>query len=285
MRKFWPRVAWTTQPASSLNTPMAGTGKWYDFNGTGTPDLTSYYVLQGSECLVFFLGGIPLLDSSTGQYGMIGFGKSPTNPFTNGIAGNAMYSNSRNPPLFEFNGSRLKALTAQDIGSLPAGYSGSPAGTNFVFAHGVPGYIDSINGLGNGLSFYAYFSNNLGLGYDPNDVNLGTDQVLNPTGTGYVLPTLAFFMQGGATASPSPNPYTTSAPFNTSATVAQTVNYSNPQSFQLISPGIDGVYGLGGAYTPNNATSPLPDESGIGNAADRSVEGDNLTNFHNGRLQ
>ena len=56
--------------------------RWYDFNGNGV-DWTRPYILQGHECLVFFLGGIPLSDHPPSGYGMTGFGKDPTNPFTN----------------------------------------------------------------------------------------------------------------------------------------------------------------------------------------------------------
>ena len=37
---------------------------WYDFNGDGSAvtsgNVTQHYILQGHECLVFFLGGIPV---------------------------------------------------------------------------------------------------------------------------------------------------------------------------------------------------------------------------------
>ena len=56
--------------------------RWYDFNGNGVHG-TQPYILQGHECLVFFLGGIPLQTAS--GYGMTGFGKDPTNPFTNNL--------------------------------------------------------------------------------------------------------------------------------------------------------------------------------------------------------
>src|SRR5271157_5941050 len=51
MRKFFPRVTF------NLGTAVAG--KWYDFNGDGlgNPALGApqQYILQGHECLVFFL--------------------------------------------------------------------------------------------------------------------------------------------------------------------------------------------------------------------------------------
>lgn len=279
LRKFWPRVPMTS---GGFYWTFSGT-QWYDFNGNGTFD-TSYGILQGHECLVFFLGGIPLHDTSNDTYSMIGFGKSPTNPFSNGILfpANTMYSANRNAPLFEFRSDRL-ALTQQP--SLPTGYSAPLSG--------IPGYLDTLDGQGNQQSFYAYFSTNLGHGYDPNDVNLGLDEF--SASSGIAKPLYLRFLAnqpvtpktGGvnATASASPNPYTTGPTF--SPNMKSAVQYQNPQSFQIISAGIDGMYGLGGAYTPNSE-SPFPSQRAVDNTGDdgvRTLEFDNLTNFHNGRLQ
>ena len=57
LRKFWPKVVFsTTNPP-----PQIGANFWYDFNGNGVMD--GPYILQGHECLVFFLGGIPFQDN------------------------------------------------------------------------------------------------------------------------------------------------------------------------------------------------------------------------------
>ena len=74
--------------------------------------------------------------------------------------------------------------------------------------------------------------------------------------------------------------------------------YLNPQTFQIISSGIDGQYGVGGQYSPDNTAESLPldpnasfpkgvyfpyvntQDSGI-----RTRERDNVTNFHNGKLE
>ena len=117
IRKFWPRVSTTSAP----------NGQWYDFNGNGILD-TLPYVLHGHECLVFFLGGVPIPNqlpvSASTIFGLIGFDKSPTNPFTNNITGSTMYSANRQPPFFEFNAGRLFL----DPNS----------------ATGIPGYYDSL---------------------------------------------------------------------------------------------------------------------------------------------
>lgn len=56
-------------------------------------------------------------------------------------------------------------------------------------------------------------------------------------------------------------------PYKKSATT-----YWNPNTFQIISPGFDGDYGVGGVYDSANTAQLAPGEV------------DNLTNFHEGRL-
>ena len=138
IRKFLPRVIFAT----TGNVPLFNANTyWYDFNGNGLYD--GAYVLHGHECLVFFLGGIPspsVLPASGSvfaagsTFGMSGFGKDPTNPFTNNIIAdtrlatlgpNPMYSANRQPPFFEFNAGRLFLD--------PNGLSG------------IPGYYDSLS--------------------------------------------------------------------------------------------------------------------------------------------
>ncbi len=105
LRKFFPKVVFGTSQVP----PQITANFWYDFNGNGIMDTP--YILQGHECLVFFLGGIPLPDQipagPNSKFGMTGFGKDPVNPFTNSIIGNNMYSANRQPPSYEFNAGRL----------------------------------------------------------------------------------------------------------------------------------------------------------------------------------
>jgi type II secretory pathway pseudopilin PulG len=294
MRKFFPRVAFTTTGTPPL---FSATTHWYDFNGNGVYDATPY-VLHGHECLVFFLGGIPspstLPVTANSTFGMSGFGKDPTNPFYNNIAldprltppaPNAMYSGNRQPPLFEFNTGRLFI---------------DPNGTS-----GVPGYFDSLGndpptGGGTNINFYAYFSGYGNGTYDANDVNFSFES--DPSGT---HPIALVFQYGNATyASPSPNPYTTtlsttlttaSPPVSTGTT---TVTFQKAQTFQILSSGVDGLYGVGGQFVPatlttTSANNPLPFDTHntLANGAVeaspdvRNAEKDNLTNFKSGTLQ
>ena len=87
--------------------------------------------------------------------------------------------------------------------------------------------------------------------------------------------------------SSAPNPYTSlpTVP-NTGVT-----SFLNPQSFQIISAGIDGQYGVGGQYTPNTTGEALPLDTSVPdpyNTSDTTIrvrERDNITNFHNGKLE
>ena len=135
LRKFFPRVVFSTTgvPPQILNNAKF----WYDFNGNGKLDGPNGYILEGHECLVFFLGGIPSADAAThlngvstaSTFGMVGFGKDPTNPFTNNLASdpnfanapNPMYSGNRQAPLYEFNPGRLfiDPQNVSDNGSEP----------------------------------------------------------------------------------------------------------------------------------------------------------------------
>lgn len=277
LRKFWPRASLL------VGSPVFGTGSttWYDFNGNGIFD-TYNYVLEGHECLVFFLGGIPL--NTGNQISVTGFGKNPVNPFSNSIVGNAMYSANRNPPFFEFNPGRL---------SLTSVYAGNTT-TGIGISTGNPGYLDSLDSQGgsSGQNFYAYFSTNLGTGYDPNDVNFNNaNYEIDGNGTHpmcikfYAPATLPSITPVQYTVSPSPNPYTSSLPFG-----SPNVVYQNSQSFQIISPGLDGGYGYGGLYNLKSTNGSALDisQNPLSNSSDpgqRNIERDNLTNFHNGTLE
>jgi prepilin-type N-terminal cleavage/methylation domain-containing protein len=273
IRKFWPRV--NTATGSATNTLV------YDFNGNGNPD--GAYILHGHECLVFFLGGVPSQDSS-GNFGLNGFDKNPQNPFTNNISTSALYGPNRQPPTFEFVPGRLYADATSNTG--------------------IPGYYDSLGnappGGGTTLNFYAYFSAYGNGGYDPNDVNFGyeIDNLSNgpPIGLGFLT---SFPVQTNKVVSYcesyAPNPYTSTL------TSAIPVIFQKPQSFQIISSGIDGLYGVGGQYlaATTSATNQLPFDgtttfygvttgSSVSLDTDPSIrkrEQDNLSNFTTGSLE
>ena len=99
---------------------------------------------------------------------MTGFGKDPTNPFTNSIAyGNAGYSANRQAPFFEFVANRLvlDPTIASGMPGLPRLTWQFPA----TAAARQPASPSDIPG--SPINFYAYFSSYGNGGYDPNDVN------------------------------------------------------------------------------------------------------------------
>lgn len=253
MRKLFTKAPFVTGPnVTSI------TGGFYDINGNGVLD-TAPILLQGHECLVFFLGGIPthtLAGSSYSLEGVEGFSANPRNPFLPQYApdGTANPSaQSRVEPFFEFDADRL---IDDDL-------------------DGVPGFIDSL-GTATDSRYFAYFSSYGGSGYDPNDVNLSlaeTGSTANPF-------SVSFPLSNGTrqTASPLPNPYTSSLPV---AVGEKPATFHNAQSFQIISPGRDRNYGPGGQYTEATNGGERLSASG---GADSARERDNITNFSNGPL-
>jgi prepilin-type N-terminal cleavage/methylation domain-containing protein len=298
-RRYWPRMRFKTDPsAAPVFTAAAITaGNWYDFNGNHAFDAP--YVLFGHECLVFFLGGIPQETVTAGGksegWGMTGFGKNPLNPMTSATpppTGSAWpYSGARTTPIHEFKAGQLVPVYNA---TLP------PPGLSF------PSYTDSIGSGVPDAPPFAYFSSYGGVGYDPDDVNFA--EADDATGTS---PTMGGFMASNAPtgsgsvaarrdwiASPSPNPYLADEPIPTTGGGAANTSdtrprsYQNPNTYQIISPGYDRLYGIGGQYSPKGPVV-LPWSS----AANASVtsqtlsegvrdrERDNLTNFATGRLE
>jgi general secretion pathway protein G len=290
---------------SQVNTsgPPYGNPKgWYDFNGDGVNQGDVGYVLHGHECLVFFLGGVPLLDPTSQRLALTGFGKDPKNPFTNGLASdpnlngkpNPMYSGNRQPPLFEFNTTRLFLDPNNPVG--------------------IPGYYDTLGSTEPGtgsLNFYAYFSAYGGGGYDPNDFNVIEMNNSNsgpggPIGLRFQtsFPVLHTNGQLQPAVSAPPNPYTSTLSYNNPVGALPTgiATYHKPQTYQIISAGVDGLYGVGGQFqqlsgSTTAVTTALPfdapnavDIKAAGNTPEKDTllrqrEHDNLTNFKSGTLQ
>jgi general secretion pathway protein G len=269
LRKFWPRADFLGDPGANA-TP----GNFNDFDGNGVVNSLPI-VLTGSECLTFFLGGLPI-HAGGGITGMSGFSKSATLPFVDPTV-----ALNRTVPNYEFNNSRLIDQDGDQI----------------------PSYIDPINIVPGSRRGYAYFVSYGVNGYDPNDVN-GYGHIQSPVyeleedlSTTVERGFLVNFPVTGSHAplavSPGPNPYT-SGPAATG-----TVSWFNPTSFQIICAGQDGYWGLGGTYSASGGAQgrlPIlpappagpPNDPGNINADDttgvRLREADNLTNFSGGRL-
>ena len=102
LRQVWPRLGW--QPTNGQgyvridwngisDPPAAAGGNPLEANPVANPN--NVFTLEGGQCLVFFLGGIPEL---TGPAGTRGFSTNPLNPAV---------GSERVSPFYEFKGNRL----------------------------------------------------------------------------------------------------------------------------------------------------------------------------------
>jgi len=211
---------------------------WPSFNFTvardfnGDGDSTDVVALDGAECLVFFLGGV--VDPVSGQ--LSGFSKNPGNPF-------AIDNGSRQGPFYEFEGG-IDPSTRLPIGRLVD-----------TDGDGAPEYIDSLPSQTQPI---VYFSSYNGTGYrTDNTEDTNANGMLDTTpvnedvnGNGRLDHRMqyAYFKDTNRR-----SPY-------------------NASGFQLISPGQDASYGVGGYLDPAEFSG------------NRAAEADNLALFHSGRL-
>jgi general secretion pathway protein G len=141
-------------------------GTQIDWNGDGAIATGQDWVLDGGQCLVFWLGGIP---DNVGGSGMRGFNSNRVNP--GGLGGGAF-----NQPYFAFNPTRL----------IPGPVLPGATGAIFNF----PYYRDPYNPG----SAYAYFSYNPKVNsYVTTDCTINGNFGLTP----YVLPTGQFINPNG----------------------------------------------------------------------------------------
>jgi prepilin-type N-terminal cleavage/methylation domain-containing protein len=302
MQKYFPRASFF------FNT--SGAGGQLNWNLMGSYTGNDYVILQGHECLVFFLGGMPQYTGTT--ISSAGWAKDPKNPFDTINPSTATQpSPNRTQPLFEFAPGRLQDIFSMQIGSstpsLSPGAFGSPDTPNAPPAfpngtlaaniqNGYPSYVDPLSNT-TAPRPYTYFSSYGNSAYDPNDDNSGglgssgdsSSQELDDTLQFLIYRSYLLNFAPGSVFSYGPNPYTNNDPAGAGTT---NVTWVNPQSFQLFSAGRDGQWGVGGIYSPNTTGSRLPITAN--DAADvlpkgealslRTREKDNITNFSGGKL-
>jgi prepilin-type N-terminal cleavage/methylation domain-containing protein len=248
LQRMWPRITelsggnliWSVSDPSYQPSPLA----YIDWNGNGLPD-TPEVILEGDQCLVFFLGGIPQLTTASGVPGCLGFSASPTNPAAPG--------GTRIGPFYQFDSTRLVNWNA--------------AGNNFLHTGGASpnpyySYLDaysSAGGITNSAGFltvpiargapYAYFSKY------KSDNGYNRYAGLNmPTAT---LPPVSDCDSLGRLFTPTANqanrlwPYAANGP--TSTSTGRPFQYQNASSFQIICAGRDGKFGSGSFLTADNS--------------------------------
>jgi prepilin-type N-terminal cleavage/methylation domain-containing protein len=272
LARVWPRL--------NRNAPV-------DFDGDGViPAVNSEVRLNGSECLVFFLGGMPMPyvpDGSGGENllsivkqsnpgvslddvttrGLDGFCQNEALPFTrstdvlpNGVP--VPMRDKRNAPLFEFDPARLSDVDLDGYWEYyPPGIEPPKGGAFDPRLQPHP---------------YVYLS-----GYDGQGYNL----VITATGQLRVTHDAAW----GPLQQPiglrwpiSRNDF--GATVQTVTTSPSLIQWWNPQGFQIIAPGTDGLIGTGTG--PGEISVFNPDQD-ISTLSEEML--DDLTNFSAGSLE
>ena len=215
IRQMWPRFDFATCGGAS-----DGTNFLAHFYAISTA-LTTPIDLDGSECLVFFLGGI--LDTSSGA--LVGFSKDPAHPFASSAI------TSRDGPFFPFKGARVGPPGSNS-------YTGRLINLDGVDL--VPAYLDTIPGQNRPYIYFSGYRNTTAVAADfPMDAPTPVPTWKNPDcctlGSGAGIP----------------HPYYVS--FDPTSPTASRA-YKQP-GFQIISPGADNEYGVGRLFNPENTSS------------------------------
>src|SRR5581483_8099787 len=185
------------------------TKKWQSQSGiqwTPAMNIGDFEILEGHQCLVFFLGG--LCTQSGGQFNCVGFATDASNPDVPPALGSGV------GPFHAFNPNRLQV----------------PPGKKFF-----PAYMGSYSPRPNGITqYYVYFSS---YKHDNGYNRYRTDQTLTfpSSGPASTAPIMS------DCASLNVWPYASQPP----ATATGAPTYVRPKDFQIICAGQDGVFGPG----------------------------------------
>jgi prepilin-type N-terminal cleavage/methylation domain-containing protein len=267
LTSLFPHILDADPTTGIVQWDMSKKGLGIDWNGDGVSDNKNYVILEGHQCLVFFLGGIPtglaepapgqaqeVIGARSGPPGCLGFSANPRDP-----ANLADFQQkpvpARKGPFYTFDSNPARLIDMYVItdnsgnaktkkgfysyldiysfntGRFNPGPGTGPAGrTN---AHAPTPYATP----------YAYFSNygskNGYNKYNPNAVTAPTPLQANTSDCYNLTLTIAgvqhnvqpYFLAGSATTP---------------------TRYYNPDSWQIISAGEDGVYGPGSLWTGTN---------------------------------
>jgi prepilin-type N-terminal cleavage/methylation domain-containing protein len=221
LQRLWPRlqfpVDWNGSRAietNSLNNPLQYSGEM---------------VLEGDQCLVFFLGGIPAIDGASLAPTCTGFSSDPKNPAAHLRPGGAVAK----PPFFEFDSNRL--VYVKHINS--AGF--------------MPSYLDTYGTSTDGKG-----------GWDPHSgrpyLYFSAFQGIRNNYNHYAGPTFSecnvFDPDMPTTGLPVPK-FLPVFPYIQGTGVLNKGQFYNPSGCQIISAGADFKYGQGGS--PNSQTGSV----------------------------
>jgi len=223
-------VAFLTKVFPRIDTTGIWTSPGIDWNGNGVLD--GPVVLEGDQCLVFFLGGIP---GNSIPLQCIGFSTNPKDPSDKTTA-------DRIGPFFDFPSNRLVLIQVPLPPNVNNPLSRSPSHYSFLDNNG------QSDGQGNRLAGmpYAYFSS-----YKATN---GYNRYYNAGSYPYSdCPNLMFLQQSNQPPLPMVWPY---------AEIASPLKYWKSNSFQIISAGADGVFGQGGIPIANGVVTWTPATAG-----------------------
>ncbi len=210
--------------------------------------LSSAKYLNGAECLVFFLGGARSFDSAYSG-GKGNAGRARPDGFSANPINPFADGGSRVGPFLELDAARL-VDTDDD------------------------GFFELLDTLPNQTQPYQYLSSYDGRGYQPfgydGSANNADDEVLPDT-------LKSAYLKNDTKWGDSP----AAAPSGGTAG-----NCWNGKSYQIISPGMDAQYGVGGSYSSQDGIATKSDEAdSYRSRIARSPETDNITNFSTGTMR
>lgn len=242
--------AGTSPSAAAVNRSRALVRQiWPDFDFSIDRDINGDFdagdtiTLNGAESLVFFLGGVcatNIVDRSGGKITGTTTGGAVTSWEPLGFSANSenplARGGARQGPFYEFQAGRLTNI---DLLIAPD-------------TEGAPEYLDSLPGQTKPILYASSYG---GRGYRDADVRL----VASPGADEFAY----YYRRYTGTYPASLANFNAARPFS-------------EKSFQLISPGVDGVYGPGGLLSGD---MELLDPQQV-----RSFERDNITNFKGGTI-
>lgn len=218
-----------------------------DWNGNGQIDTGVGMVLEGEQCLIFYLGGIPntaaQLAGAPPQ--CLGFSTNNVKPSWGSMP--VLGENPNGPrrgPYFNFQTGRLVPPTVVNP-SFPANLASQ---TFFVYIDAWNVKVNTLGGTGMPYAYFSSFGNN-------NQYNIYTAvaSLYAPLGQGDCE---SIGLKVGATM------------YSASAYYQALGSYTNPNKFQIISAGQDGVFGYDATMTVRGGVGWNPAQGAIGNGRD-----------------
>ena len=235
----WPRVYWVTTTA----------------NYSATPPQVLYPKITPATALCFWLGGAQ--DAATNPH-FIGFSANPANPFD--------YGASRTPVILEFDRTRVNPSPSGASKNVLTSNAASSTYYN-LYEYYPPNGKDITSGANAPYVYYKAVPVPTSSTNTVYTTKLGISPA-NPQQQWPWQPTETYLLKPQSVTILSCQPYTDS----TSTTNPKA--FVNPQSFQLLCPGLDGIYG--------STTDDLSPQYPSGSNYNQNTGVDDMTNFTQG---